>query len=143
MDLLRAALGEQKLSYLGYSYGTYLGAVYTQMFPGRADRVVLDSAVDPASYGATGAARGRARQRGRTARLGGLDGPPPRAVRPGPHRSAGTGRGGRNPRRRGPPPATGGRYRVDRQSVPYLLFNRLGDDRDETQADLAETVRVL
>ncbi len=48
MDLLRAVLGEKKLSYVGYSYGTYLGAVYTQLFPRRADRFVLDSAVDPA-----------------------------------------------------------------------------------------------
>ncbi|MCX4681132.1 alpha/beta hydrolase [Streptomyces sp. NBC_01433] len=48
MDLVRAILGEKKISYVGYSYGTYLGAVYTQLFPGRADRFVLDSAVDPA-----------------------------------------------------------------------------------------------
>ncbi|MEV7425786.1 alpha/beta hydrolase [Streptomyces sp. NPDC091212] len=48
LDLLRAILGEKKISYVGYSYGTYLGAVYTQLFPGRADRFVLDSAVDPA-----------------------------------------------------------------------------------------------
>ncbi|MFB8103709.1 MULTISPECIES: alpha/beta hydrolase [Streptomyces] len=48
LDVLRAVLGEKKISYLGYSYGTYLGAVYTQLFPGRADRFVLDSAVDPA-----------------------------------------------------------------------------------------------
>ncbi|MFJ8691967.1 alpha/beta hydrolase [Streptomyces roseolilacinus] len=48
MDLLRAILGEKRISYVGYSYGTYLGAVYTQLFPGRADRFVLDSAVDPA-----------------------------------------------------------------------------------------------
>ncbi|MFI1224745.1 MULTISPECIES: alpha/beta hydrolase [unclassified Streptomyces] len=47
MDLLRAVLGEKKISYVGYSYGTYLGAVYTQLFPKRADRFVLDSAVDP------------------------------------------------------------------------------------------------
>ncbi|MEU3481928.1 alpha/beta hydrolase [Streptomyces sp. NPDC033753] len=47
MDVIRAALGEKKISYLGYSYGTYLGAVYTQMFPKRTDRFVLDSAVDP------------------------------------------------------------------------------------------------
>ncbi|MFJ8633998.1 alpha/beta hydrolase [Streptomyces sp. NPDC093568] len=48
MDVIRAVLGEKKISYLGYSYGTYLGAVYTQMFPKRSDRIVLDSAVDPA-----------------------------------------------------------------------------------------------
>lgn len=47
MDAIRAALGERKISYLGYSYGTYLGAVYTQLFPARTDRFVLDSAVDP------------------------------------------------------------------------------------------------
>ncbi|WEB45038.1 alpha/beta fold hydrolase [Streptomyces yunnanensis] len=48
MDVIRAVLGEKKISYLGFSYGTYLGAVYTQMFPQRTDRFVLDSAVDPA-----------------------------------------------------------------------------------------------
>ncbi|MFJ9678971.1 alpha/beta hydrolase [Streptomyces sp. NPDC101194] len=48
MDVIRAVLGERKISYLGYSYGTYLGAVYTQMFPRRTDRFVLDSATDPA-----------------------------------------------------------------------------------------------
>ncbi|MFJ3725550.1 alpha/beta hydrolase [Streptomyces sp. NPDC090045] len=47
MDTIRAVLGERKLSYLGYSYGTYLGAVYSQMFPDRTDRFVLDSGVDP------------------------------------------------------------------------------------------------
>ncbi|MEU9081419.1 alpha/beta hydrolase [Streptomyces sp. NPDC048357] len=47
MDTIRAVLGERKISYVGYSYGTYLGAVYTQMFPGRTDRFVLDSGVDP------------------------------------------------------------------------------------------------
>ncbi|WP_408992538.1 alpha/beta hydrolase [Streptomyces sp. 1268] len=47
MDLVRAILGQKKISYVGYSYGTYLGAVYAQLFPKRADRFVLDSAVDP------------------------------------------------------------------------------------------------
>ncbi|MEU3777531.1 alpha/beta hydrolase [Streptomyces sp. NPDC032472] len=47
MDAIRAALGEKKISYVGYSYGTYLGAVYSQMFPSRTDRFVLDSGVDP------------------------------------------------------------------------------------------------
>lgn len=47
MDSIRAALGEPKLSYFGLSYGTYLGAVYTSLFPQRSDRIILDSAVDP------------------------------------------------------------------------------------------------
>lgn len=50
MDVVRGALGEAKLSYFGMSYGTYLGAVFAQMFPHRSDRIVLDSAVDPAAY---------------------------------------------------------------------------------------------
>ncbi|MFE7464581.1 alpha/beta hydrolase [Streptomyces sp. NPDC057499] len=49
MDAIRAALGAPKLSYYGVSYGADLGAVYTQMFPRRADRVVIDSSTDPAA----------------------------------------------------------------------------------------------
>jgi pimeloyl-ACP methyl ester carboxylesterase len=47
MDRIRAAVGEPKLSYLGYSYGTYLGEVYATLFPNRTDRVILDSVIDP------------------------------------------------------------------------------------------------
>ncbi|TDD83221.1 alpha/beta hydrolase [Actinomadura darangshiensis] len=47
MDAIRAALGRQKINYFGYSYGTYLGAVYATMFPGRVRRMVLDSVVKP------------------------------------------------------------------------------------------------
>ncbi|SDH35667.1 TAP-like protein [Lentzea fradiae] len=47
MDVLRAVLAEPKINYFGYSYGTYLGAVYGTLFPHRLDRSVLDSAVHP------------------------------------------------------------------------------------------------
>ncbi|MFI6645710.1 alpha/beta hydrolase [Streptomyces sp. NPDC050504] len=47
MDVMRAALGERKLNYYGLSYGTALGAAYAQLFPHRADRFVMDSAIDP------------------------------------------------------------------------------------------------
>lgn len=47
MEAIRAALGEPQISYLGFSYGTYLGSVYAQLFPDRTDRFVLDSAVGP------------------------------------------------------------------------------------------------
>ena len=47
MDVLRAALGESRLTYLGKSYGTYLGTWYAQLFPHRVRALVLDGAVDP------------------------------------------------------------------------------------------------
>ena len=47
MDVMRALVGDKDLNYLGYSYGTYLGAVYTELFPDNIGRVVLDSAMDP------------------------------------------------------------------------------------------------
>jgi pimeloyl-ACP methyl ester carboxylesterase len=46
MDLVRAILGETKLSYVGYSGGTWLGAAYASLFPSRVDRFVLDSNVE-------------------------------------------------------------------------------------------------
>ncbi|WP_411103388.1 alpha/beta hydrolase [Streptomyces sp. cmx-4-9] len=47
MDMLRAVLGDEKLSYVGASYGTLLGATYADLFPGRVGRLVLDGAMDP------------------------------------------------------------------------------------------------
>ncbi|ARQ69966.1 alpha/beta hydrolase [Streptomyces marincola] len=47
MDVLRAALGDEKLHYVGFSYGTKLGAVYAGLFPERTGRLVLDAAMDP------------------------------------------------------------------------------------------------
>lgn len=46
MDLIRDLLGEEKLNYLGYSYGTWLGAKYASLFPDRAGRFVLDSSTN-------------------------------------------------------------------------------------------------
>jgi pimeloyl-ACP methyl ester carboxylesterase len=47
LDLLRAAVGDKQLNYMGKSYGTYLGTLYAQFFPEKVGRVVLDGAVDP------------------------------------------------------------------------------------------------
>ncbi|GGW80952.1 alpha/beta hydrolase [Streptomyces lomondensis] len=47
LDRVRAALGERKISAWGVSYGTYVGAVYSQLFPHRTDRIVLDSNNNP------------------------------------------------------------------------------------------------
>ncbi|WP_410663792.1 alpha/beta hydrolase [Amycolatopsis sp. lyj-84] len=50
MDRIRAALGEEKISFAGYSWGTHLGAVYTTLFPQRGDRIILDSNVHPGGW---------------------------------------------------------------------------------------------
>ncbi|MGA4840467.1 alpha/beta hydrolase [Streptomyces sp. G45] len=47
MDIARAVLGDEKLTYVGASYGTFLGATYAELFPGRVGRLVLDGAMDP------------------------------------------------------------------------------------------------
>ncbi|MBG0560027.1 alpha/beta hydrolase [Actinoplanes aureus] len=47
LDALRSAVGDPKLTYLGYSYGTLLGATYAQLFPQNVRALVLDGAVDP------------------------------------------------------------------------------------------------
>ena len=47
LDVLRAALGEQRLTFMGASYGTYFGALYATLFPSHVRRMVFDSAVNP------------------------------------------------------------------------------------------------
>lgn len=47
MDVIRALLGESKLNYLGFSYGTFLGTTYAALYPQNVGRFVLDGAVDP------------------------------------------------------------------------------------------------
>ncbi|TFB48382.1 alpha/beta hydrolase [Cryobacterium tagatosivorans] len=49
LDLLRAVLGDKKLNYLGYSYGTFLGATYAELFPDKVGRLALDGALDPST----------------------------------------------------------------------------------------------
>lgn len=51
MDLIRAVLGDRQLNYIGYSYGTFLGATYASLYPEKAGRLVLDGAIDPAVSG--------------------------------------------------------------------------------------------
>lgn len=51
LDVLRAALNDRRLSYLGKSYGTYIGTTYAEMFPRRVGRLVLDGQLDPAASG--------------------------------------------------------------------------------------------
>ena len=51
MDSIRQALGQQQITYYGFSYGTYLGQVYATLFPSHVRRLILDSNVDPRGSG--------------------------------------------------------------------------------------------
>ncbi|AXB48335.1 hydrolase [Amycolatopsis albispora] len=53
LDRVREALGESTVSYFGISYGTYLGSVYTTLFPERSDRILIDSATGPGGWDAS------------------------------------------------------------------------------------------
>lgn len=57
LDVLRRAVGDSKLNYLGFSYGSYLGAVYANMFPDRFRAMVIDGVLDPLAYAGTKATR--------------------------------------------------------------------------------------
>ncbi|MCF2527906.1 alpha/beta fold hydrolase [Yinghuangia soli] len=50
IDLIRAALGEERISFYGRSFGTYIGTVYADLFPGRVRAMALDGAYDPVAY---------------------------------------------------------------------------------------------
>jgi pimeloyl-ACP methyl ester carboxylesterase len=142
MDVIRGALGDSKLSYLGYSYGTYLGALYTQMFPGRAGRIVLDSAINPAHPGVAKGANGPEREHAlrdwaRFAAMHdsqfGLGSTPAKVLATvyQVYRAA-----ARHPLRVGP-------FRVDDTVVPAVLLDPLSDDSPASSAQLAAAVAAL
>ena len=54
LDVLRALSGDQKLNFLGFSYGTYLGATYAELFPANTGRLVLDAPSTPPCHWGTG-----------------------------------------------------------------------------------------
>ncbi len=53
MDVLRRAVGDRKLTYLGFSYGSYLGNVYANLFPDRVRAVTIDGVIDPVAWSGT------------------------------------------------------------------------------------------
>ncbi|MBU3065271.1 alpha/beta hydrolase [Nocardia sp. NEAU-G5] len=141
MDVIRSAFGERKLSYFGASYGTYLGAVYTQMFPQHSDRIVLDSAIDPdrywiGSYQDMGAAN-----------EAGLDDWAIWAAR----HDADYHFGSSGPqvrafvedmiRRAAANPVIGNGYLIDEHTVPMMMLALLSTPRKNT--NLAEVVRIV
>ena len=56
LDMLRARVGDRQLTYVGYSYGTYIGTVYANMFPDKVRAIVADGVVDPNEWYGTGPA---------------------------------------------------------------------------------------
>ncbi len=57
MDVLRRAVGDKQLTYLGFSYGSYLGQVYANLFPDRVRALVMDGVLDPVRWAGTGPTR--------------------------------------------------------------------------------------
>lgn len=53
MDLVRRLVGDQRLTYLGFSYGSYLGQVYANLFPSRVRALVIDGVLDPLAWAGT------------------------------------------------------------------------------------------
>lgn len=53
MDVIRRAVGDRQLTYLGFSYGTYLGQVYANLFPDRVRSMVIDGVLDPIAWAGT------------------------------------------------------------------------------------------
>ncbi|KAB2344100.1 alpha/beta hydrolase [Actinomadura rudentiformis] len=143
IDLVRRVLGERRISFLGYSYGAYLGAVYTQMFPGRTDRVVLDSAGDPRKWGpratqgtedeAERALRGWAGWAAKRHGTYGLGATPARVLATvNAIVAAAEDR-----------PLRVGSHEVDEQAVPYIVSVGSGNDLPAARAEFASTVRTL
>ena len=58
MDVLRRAVGDKRLTYLGFSYGTALGQYYANMFPDRVRAVTVDGVINPVSWVGTAATAG-------------------------------------------------------------------------------------
>ncbi|EMQ99726.1 alpha/beta hydrolase [Paeniglutamicibacter gangotriensis] len=58
MDVLRRMVGDKQLTYLGFSYGSYLGTVYANMFPDRVRAVALDGVLDPVAWAGTSSTTG-------------------------------------------------------------------------------------
>ncbi|WP_330289680.1 alpha/beta hydrolase [Streptomyces sp. NBC_00576] len=143
MDVIRAALGERRISYLGYSYGSYLGQVYATMFPGRTDRVVLDGVLSPDRYNP------RLLRGTEPANRHALEGWATWAA--GRHTTYGLGRTrgavlaavDRIQAAAGRTPLPIGDHRVDEQVLPVVVLSGLSQDNDTAYADFAQAVRDL
>ncbi|EEP70441.1 hydrolase [Micromonospora sp. ATCC 39149] len=145
MDVIRAALGAPKLSFLGYSQGSYLGAQYMQRFGQRAGRMVLDSAIDPDRPGVTSfpdrtvAVRREAALREWAALVAAHED----QLNLGTTTGQVLGTVDRVYRAAARTPLRVGQYLVDDTVIPGLIVDLLVDDSEEGALELAATVQVL
>ncbi|MFB6891897.1 alpha/beta hydrolase [Kitasatospora sp. NPDC056327] len=143
MDLVRAVLGEQTISYLGSSYGSYLGQVYLQLFPGRVGRAVLDAALDPDRFGPDlTATQGPAMNAALTAWAGWA------ARHDGTYHLGGSTAGVLAAVERvrlaaGRAPLAVGTHRVDARILPQVLWAVSAGDDEASYPDFTALVRVL
>ncbi|GAA0918040.1 alpha/beta fold hydrolase [Streptomyces thermoalcalitolerans] len=143
MDIIRSALGERRISYLGYSYGSYLGEVYATMFPGRVDRMVLDGVIDAGRYSPR-LLRG-AEKANRHALADWASWTAARHTTYGLGRTrdavlATVNRVQDAATRR---PLKVGSHRVDEHTVPVIVFSGLSQDNDDAYDTLARVVRDM
>ncbi|WP_433467819.1 alpha/beta hydrolase [Spirillospora sp. CA-128828] len=143
MDVIRGALGERKMSYNGASYGTYLGSVYATMFPGRLDRVVLDSSQDPYSWGPRLMAGTEDANERALSDWAGWAAERDDEYGLGDTRDEVLGLVDRILAASARAPLAIGPYRLDTSMLPVVLVDNLGTDEDPARASLAESVRVL
>ncbi|MEV5872889.1 alpha/beta hydrolase [Streptomyces sp. NPDC052101] len=143
MDVIRAALGDRRISYLGYSYGSYLGQVYATMFPDRTDRVVLDGVVDPGRYGPRLLRSAEQANRDALGDWAGWAAAHEATYGLGRTRSAVLATVNALQSAAAHTPLRVGGHRVDEHALPVIVFNGLSQDNPAAYGDLAQAVRDL
>lgn len=143
MEVIRAALGERQISYLGYSYGSYLGEVYSTLFPSRVGRMVLDSVIDPARYSPRLVRGAEAANRYALEDWASWTAARHTAYGLGRTRDAVLAAVARIQTAATRAPLALDTYRLDEHTVPVVVFNSLSQDNDEAYGNLARAVKDM
>lgn len=143
MDVIRSALGERRISYLGYSYGSYLGQVYAAMFPGRVDRMVLDGVIDPRRYSPRLLRGTEAANRHALAKWASWTAARHTTYGLGRTRDAVLATVDRVQAAAAHKPLKVGSHRLDEHTVPVIVFSGLSQDNDAAHGALARAVRDM
>ncbi|MFE9173502.1 alpha/beta hydrolase [Streptomyces kebangsaanensis] len=143
MDIIRSALGERRISYLGYSYGSYLGEVYATLFPGRVDRMVLDGVIDPDRYSPRLLRGAEAANRHALANWASWTAARNTTYGLGRTRDTVLAAVNRIQAAATRAPLKVGSYRLDDHTVPAIVFSGLSQDNDDAHGALARAVRDM